>query len=287
MTEQVSSPTGELSLELGEGPVWNPAKNELSIVDIFARRVHLFTVQGGVLISKSSFDCPGDVGAALPTSEGGFVLCLNTGIFFRDQDGEISKICDLPVKGSEFRCNDAKLGPDGKLWVGIMDYDASAGAGSLWCIGRNGQSQVLLDNLTIPNGMDWWKDEFWFVDGPAEQISLYKWSESGLEQTSTNFQTNGTPDGLTIDSQGEIWLSLWGQGRVDHFDRSGRVIESISVASPHSTSLCFAGENLDTLVMTSAKFAMKEEDLKSFPSAGDLFSFRTSSKGRESHFDFN
>jgi hypothetical protein len=103
-----------------------------------------------------------------------------------------------------------------------MDYDASAGRGSLWRIGRNGQYQMLLDNLTIPNGMDWWHDEFWFVDGPAEQISLYKWSESGLEATSRKIPTNGTPDGLTIDSKGEIWLSLWGEGRFDHFDSSGK-----------------------------------------------------------------
>jgi sugar lactone lactonase YvrE len=287
MTEQASSPTGIFSLELGEGPVWNPAKNQLSIIDIFARTVHLLTVQDGEIIRTGSFDCEGDVGAALPTSDGGFVLCLNTGIFFRDSDGQITKICDLPVNGSKFRCNDAKLGPDGKLWVGIMDYDASAGRGSLWRIGRNGQCQLLLDDLTIPNGMDWWHDEFWFVDGPAEQISLYKWSESGLEATSRKIPTNGTPDGLTIDSKGEIWLSLWGEGRVDHFDSSGKVIESVSVASPHSTSLCFAGEKLNTLVMTSAKFAMKAEDLETFENAGDLFSYQANSLGRASHFDFN
>jgi len=287
MTEQAAIASGLVSLELGEGPVWNPAKNQLSIVDIFARRVHLFEIQDGAIIATGSFDCEGDVGAALPTSDGGFVLCLNTGVFFRDIAGAIKKICDLPVAGSEFRCNDAKLGPDGKLWVGIMDYDASAGQGSLWRIGRDGQSQMLLNNLTIPNGMDWWQDEFWFVDGPAEQISLYKWSELGLESTSRKIQTNGTPDGLTIDSSGEIWLSLWGEGRVDHFNTSGQVIESISVASPHSTSLCFAGEKLDTLVMTSAKFAMKSEDLGNYPFAGDVFSFQSRSRGRAANFDFN
>jgi sugar lactone lactonase YvrE len=139
MTEQASLPSGKLSLELGEGPVWNPLTQELSIVDIFARMVHLFKVENGEILSASSFHCDADVGAALPTSDGGFVLCLSTGIFFRDKAGAITKICDLPVKGDQFRCNDAKLGPDGKLWVGIMDYDASAGQGSLWRIGRDGQ----------------------------------------------------------------------------------------------------------------------------------------------------
>jgi hypothetical protein len=39
--------------------------------------------------------------------------------------------------------------------------------------------------------------------------------------------------------------------------------------------------------MTSAKFAMKAEDLQSFQNAGDLFSFQTDSRGRASNFVFD
>ena len=88
---------------------------------------------------------------------------------------------------------DGKLGPDGKLWVGVMDYAATEGRGSLWRVGRDGSAQQLLEGLTIPNGLDWWQDEFWFVNGPAEHIHCYQWDESGLTPTPHRFDTTAHP----------------------------------------------------------------------------------------------
>ena len=64
------------------------------------------------------------------------------------------------------------------------------------------------------------------------------------------------------------------------------VIDSVSVASPHSTSLCFAGRELDTLVMTSAQFNMTPEDLAKFERAGDLFVQPLPHRGRIPHLQF-
>lgn len=286
MAEYVSTPTGQFNFELGEGPVWNPVTQRLSTIDIFKRRVHVFELRDTQLVHVDEFATEGDVGAALPLADGGFVLCEQGGVFVRSVDGARTKVCDLPVAGADLRFNDGKLGPDGKLWVGIMDYDATEGRGSLWRIGRDGSTQRLLDNLTIPNGLDWWRDEFWFVNGPAEEIRCYRWDESGLEYSGRKILTNGTPDGLAIDSSGELWLALWGEGRVDHFDLSGAVVDSIAVASPHSTSLCFAGPELDTLVMTSAQFNMAAAALAEFDRAGDLFVQRVPARGRAAHLEF-
>ena len=258
----------------------------LSIVDIFERRVHLLELDDSQVHHRGEFSTEGDIGAALPLSDGSFVLCESGGVFLRAPDGARTSVCDLPSSGSGLRFNDGKLGPDGKRRVGVMDYDATEGRGSLWRIGRDGASQCLLVGLTIPNGLDWWGDEFWFVDGPEEVLSCYRWDESGLSSVNRRFVTSGTPAGLSIDSQGELWLALWGEGRVDHFNREGNVVDSVSVASPHSTSLCFAGRKLDTLVMTSAQFNMAPEDLAKFERAGDLFVQPLPHRGRIPHLQF-
>ena len=283
MANYVSTPTGEFSFGLGEGPSWNPQTKKVSMVNIFEKEVHLFSLDGITLKKTQSFQTEGDVGAALPLADGYFLLCESHGIFIRQVSGAREKVADMPVSGEQFRCNDAKVGPDGKLWVGIMDYDATEGNGSLWRIGRDGKSELLLPNLTIPNGLDWYGDEFWFVDGPTEEIRCYNWDQKGLEKTDKRFLTNGTPDGLAIDSNGEIWLSLWGQARVDHFNKYGEVIDSVSVPSSHSTSLCFAGENLDTLVMTSALMYTADDELTKFPRAGDVFTCQVPATGRQAN----
>lgn len=286
MANYVSTPTLAHAFDLGEGPVWNPRTNQLSMVDIFARRVHFFEFHGGSLKHVDEFETMGDVGAALPLSDGSFVLCENDGIYLRDPKGNRSQIAKMPVSGDEFRCNDAKIGPDGNLWVGIMDYDATEGNGSLWRISRSGDAQQLLANQTIPNGLDWWEGNFWFVNGPAEEIRCYGWDEKGIVDTGKKFITNGTPDGLAIDSNGELWLALWGEARVDHFNHHGEVVDTISVPSPHSTSLCFAGENLDSLVMTSALFNMSDESKQQYVNAGDVFQCKVSAKGRAPNLIF-
>ena len=287
MADYESVPSGCFALELGEGPVWNPVTQTLSIVDIFERQVHLLDLDNSQVRHRGEFSTEGDIGAALPLADGSYVLCESGGVFLRAPDGTRSLVCDLPSSGSDLRFNDGKLGPDGKLWVGVMDYAATEGRGSLWRIGRDGESQCLLDGLTIPNGLDWWGDEFWFVDGPEEVVSCYPWDESGLSAVNRRFVTDGTPDGLSIDSQGDLWLALWGEGRVDHFNREGHVVDSVSVASPHSTSLCFAGRGLDTLVMTSAQFNMSPEDLAQLERAGDLFVLPVPRRGRIPHLEFH
>lgn len=286
MASYHSVPTGHHGFTLGEGPVWNPLTQTLSMVDIFERRVHLFDLRDTELHHREEFSTEGDVGAALPLADGGFVLCESAGVFLRAPDGVRTLVCGEPVRGDDVRFNDGKLAPDGSLWVGVMDYDATEGRGSLWRIGRDGSTQRLLDGLTIPNGLDWWGDEFWFVDGPEEVVRCYQWDESGLSSPKREFVTHGTPDGLAIDSEGELWLALWGQGRVDHFDQSGDVVDSVSVASPHSTSLCFAGPALDTLVMTSAQFNMTPEALVEWERAGDVFVQSVPRSGRPPHLTF-
>ena len=280
MKNLVAKPTGAHSFELGEGPVWNPLSKQLSTVDIFQRRVHLFDLEDSTPVHRSSFETEGDVGAALPLLAGEFVLCEHDKIVIRHPDGTREKLTDVPLQGKNLRSNDAKIGPDGALWVGVMDYDAVEGAGSLWRVSRSGDCQKLLSNLTIPNGLDWWGKEFWFVDGPTEEIRCYQFSDEGLDETDRRFTTNGTPDGLAFDSSGDLWLALWGQGRVDHFNQNGEVVESVEVASPHSTSLCFAGEDLNTLVCTSALFAMDEVTISQYPSCGDIFSVPVAVSGR-------
>lgn len=280
MTDYVSVPSGRYGLTLGEGPLWNPGTGELSIIDIFDKTVYRFEVRGTELTEVGSFRTEGDVGAALPLEDGHFLTCERGGVFVRDIDGTGHRVADLPVSGSDMRFNDGKLGPDGHLWVGVMDDEATEGRGSLWRISAHGDAQCLLDGLTIPNGMDWWGDEFWFVNGPTEEIRCYRFDSRGIEPTDRRITTRGTPDGLVIDTEGFLWLALWGEGRVDRYRPDGAVLDTVSVASPHSTSLSFAGDDLTTLVMTSARFAMSDEALAATPHAGDLFTVSVEATGR-------
>jgi sugar lactone lactonase YvrE len=149
-----------------------------------------------------------------------------------------------------------------------MHVDAEPEAGSLWAIDPRGNSECLLEGLTIPNGMDWWGDEFWFVNGPAEEVRCYRFESGRLVDTGRAVSTPGTPDGFTMDVDGNMWLAVWGGGKVVCLARDGQLRHTVSVPSPHTTSACFMGRQL---VITSATVGLDDEALREYPDAGDVF----------------
>jgi len=270
-------------LELGEGPVWNSRRQELSVVDIFQHKIHRFRLEGSQFVTVNSIDVASDVGAALPLVDGGFVTCQRDGIVLVNEAGDSSTVCPLPAGGPTMRANDAKLGPDGALWVGVMDNDATPGEGSLWRVWRDGFSECLLADLTIPNGLDWWDKEFWFVDGPREELTCYEWDGHKLGPPKRVLRTNGTPDGLAIGADGTLCLALWGEGRIDAINPDGTLRESFDVPAPHSTSLTFIGPTLESIAVTTAHFALGDGKRKEFPNSGHIFVGQSVARGREQH----
>jgi len=276
-----AKPSGVLQMELGEGPVWNPATGQLSVVDIFGRKVHYLAPGKSGWERVKTTPTSSDVGAALTLDSGELLTCEQAGIFLHGPSGP-ELIAPLPVPGDEFRANDAKLGPDGRLFVGVMHYEATAETGSLWAVNRAGQSTLLLEGLTIPNGMDWWGNEVWFVNGPSPEIRCYEMQGQSLHDTGRFISTQGIPDGLSIDSAGNIWVALWGEGRVDCLSRSGDLLGSVVLPAPHTTSVAFVGAHRREIAVTTARFGLSDEQLELYAHSGDVFFQPVNATGSES-----
>jgi sugar lactone lactonase YvrE len=264
----IATAPGQVHLSLGEGPGVSPVTGDVSVVDILGREIHLFRQSPTGLDHYRTITTPTMVGAAIPLDSGELLTAEADGIFRISPDGTRVQVCGLPVADPDFRCNDAKIGPDGRLWVGVMHVDAKPEEGSLWAIDPRGNSQCLLQGLTIPNGMDWWDDEFWFVNGPTEEVRCYRLESERLVDTGKAVSTPGTPDGFTMDVDGNIWLAVWGGGKVVCLSQDGDLLHTVSVPSPHTTSACFVG---DRLVITSATVGLDNEAVIAYPDAGDVF----------------
>ena len=283
MAPIVAKPIANLALTLGEGPAWNARTGQFSCVDIFGKTIYAFGVVGQDINLLHTIETPTEVGAALPLDDGSFISCERGGIFRIEPSGTRTLVAKLPVSDPTFRCNDAKIGPDGRVWVGVMHEDAVEGAGSLWAIDSSGASTCLLEGLTIPNGMDWWNDSFWFVDGPTPEIRKYRVGDGKLTDSGQKVVTPTTPDGFTMDAQGNMWLAIWGGGQVVCLSQEGNTLHSVSVASPHTTSTCLID---NTLMITSATLALDENLLTSHPHAGDIFVAQVPARGRPAFSEF-
>ncbi len=76
----------------------------------------------------------------------------------------------------------------------------------------------------------------------------------------------GKPDGMTVDSEGALWIALWGAARVSRYTAHGHLDRSVTLPASQITSCAFGGAALDRLFVTSAA-----EGISGEPMAGSLF----------------
>ena len=90
----------------------------------------------------------------------------------------------------------------------------------------------------------------------------------------------GSPDGVAIDEEGMLWIAQWGGFGIYRWNpEKGELISKIEVPVPQVSSCAFVGENLDHLLITTARENMKEEELIKYPQSGDAFLVKVDVKG--------
>ncbi len=89
----------------------------------------------------------------------------------------------------------------------------------------------------------------------------------------------GAPDGLTVDADGDLWVAIYGGGRVQRYSPDGVLRETLLVPAVQSTSCAFAGPLLNQLYVTTATEGWSEEERRAAPEAGLVYGFDTDVTG--------
>ena len=62
----------------------------------------------------------------------------------------------------------------------------------------------------------------------------------------------GAPDGMTVDAAGDLWVAIYGGGRVHRYSPDGVLRQAIIVPAQQTTCCGFAGPGLNRLYVTTA-----------------------------------
>jgi sugar lactone lactonase YvrE len=263
--EQVTSPVAYH----GEGPVWSERWGGLRWVDMFAGDV-LYLADDGEIYRRHV----GDVAAVLrPRRQGGAVIGVERGFALEDADGVLTYLAELWSQ-DDVRMNEGGCDPDGRFYCGSMSYDHRPGAGSLYRLDPDSSVQVVLENVTISNGLEWSPDGSlaYYNDTPTQRTDVFDYDcSSGLIERRTFAEIPadaGGPDGLTVDEEGGVWVALYGGGAVRRYTPDGVLDEVIEVAAKKVTACAFGGPDLNQLFITTSREGLDpDED----PLAGSLF----------------
>ena len=262
--EQVTGPVAYH----GEGPVWSQQWGGLRWVDMLAGDI--LSLDGDGNLHRRHV---GTVAAAVrPRAGGGAVIAVERGFALEDPDGALTTLD--PVWGEDrVRMNEGGCDPDGRFWCGSMAYDERPGGAALYRLDPDGSVHRVLDGVTISNGLDWSPDGTlaYYDDTATGRIDVFDYeTATGLtgRRPFVELTENERPDGLTVDSEGGVWVALNGSGVVRRYRSDGVLDGVVELPTAQVTACTFGGHDLDQLFITTSREGMAAgED----PLAGSLF----------------
>ena len=272
--------------ELAEGPVWDAQRERLLWVDILAGAVLTGRLDDdGITVTGSRvFGEP--VGAVLPAQDGRLAVVGRDRILLAGGDGSVEPGALVVAAGAPSRANDAAVDPAGRLLVGTHPFGDGTGPERLVQIDGE-RVRVLDDDLLLSNGLCWSPEGGTLYS--VDTLTATVWARSydvatgatGPRRAHLTSQelVGGMPDGMCADTEGMLWIAFWGAGEVRRFDAAGSVVDRVAVDAPHTSSVAFAGPDLRTLVITTAREGLDAGQRAAAPASGALFTVEVAAQG--------
>jgi len=270
---------------LGEGPVWDDREGCLWWVDIYGDAVHRTDPASGHDEVVPIGRMPGAVGLR---ESGGLVAAVRDGFGTLDPaTGRFALVAPVDADDPTMRMNDGKVDPAGRFWAGTTDMDHRPGLGTLYRLDPDLGVTPMLRQVTISNGLDWSLDgrTMYFIDTPTRRVDAFRFdTETGVigdRRPAVAIRDGaGSPDGMTLDAEGYLWVALWGGWGVERYAPDGRLDMRVEVPAEQASSCSFGGPDLDTLFITTARKGFPAGGRPDQPEAGGLFVCRPGPRGR-------
>lgn len=275
---------------LGEGAIWNYRTGELLWVNITDNILNFYNpakdFNKEILTGQM-------IGTVVPAESGKLIVALENGFYQLDPVTGAKKLIADPeenIPGNRF--NDGKCDLEGRFWAGTMSLEGKRNAGALYRLDPDSTVHMMIDSVSTSNGIVWSLNhqKMYYIDTPTQKVMAWDY-DSGTgsiknPQTAIDIPEDmGSPDGMTIDAEGNVWIALWNGSAVGCWNpETGELLRTLDVPAKNVTSCAFGDDDLGTLYITTARVGTTDEDLQKFPHAGGLFKSRPGVKGVEAFF---
>jgi sugar lactone lactonase YvrE len=136
----------------------------------------------------------------------------------------------------------------------------------------------VIGGMTLSNGLAFSPDgrTMYHADTPTQTVMAYDYDEdTGTAGRGRVFaQWTGQterPDGATVDSVGNYWVSFYSGGKVMQVSPRGRMLAEHPLPALCPTMPAFGGPDLMTLYVTTARQKRDPAELARLPESGGVF----------------
>ncbi|MHB1594887.1 MAG: SMP-30/gluconolactonase/LRE family protein [Streptosporangiaceae bacterium] len=204
--------------------------------------------------------------ASVAGRPGEWIAAAGTGIALVRPDATLTWL-DRPEDESPvaMRMNDGCCDPAGRFWAGSMAYDAVEGAGSLYRVDASGTVVRVLGQMTIVNGPAFTADgsRMYVSDTAAGLIYACDIDPRSGDLLGRRVfagvpRADGSPDGMTVDDAGRLWVALWDGAAVRCYRPDGTIEATIPLPARRPTCVCLGGAEGGTLFVSTARFGLSD-----------------------------
>jgi len=224
--------------EFIEGPIWHSEDKNLTFSDIPASKIYRWSEKGGLQVLCDKANKPN--GNVYVDSQNNIITCehATSSLVIRNKLGENRRVLVSHYQGKELNSpNDVIVGKNGDVLFTDPYFGRNPGRVGVARerqLGFQGiyryeldihRLTLLSDEFENPNGLCFSNDErlLYVADSPRKHIKVFEWKNNQLVNgkilAEIDFLGSGLPDGLKVDSQGNIYCCA--QGGLHIFDKKG------------------------------------------------------------------
>lgn len=297
----------------GVAPIWHKGYG-LIWIDASARKIITFNPTSK---KEQVFEALGWLKAIVPLEDGRFIGVYKDGLYFLNfKKGVRTPFTIFDNANDMYYLNDAKCGPDDKLWVSLTDgfykrFKESPHTAlsqypfenaKLFSVEASGKFEKRIEKIMLVNGFDWDRrtNKFYYIDPLKYEIYQYQLTEDEelqFEKVVYAFhKDDGFPNSMTIDAEGNIWIPMTKE--VTPSDKSEKctrmvcinpstmeTIVEFEIPVSYITSCVIGGEDYKTLFITTSYDQLPLEKVKYEPFAGYLIAIPIEQQGVP-HYEF-
>lgn len=259
MTTYRATAATAASYELAEGVLWDATAAVVRWVDINEGRVLSGRLRDGTVDQINAVTLGQTAGAVALASDGGLLVAGTRCLVTVSPDGAISYGPDLLGDRQGVRFNDGSVDAFGAFVVGTLALGEPTGHEQLLRVSPGGHTEILRDGIQLSNGIAFSPDgaTIYHVDTVAGTVSRHSYGPGPFDRdeawVTVLHDLPHFPDGLTVDTEGNLWVAQWGGSCVLRYSPAGELLDTVEVDAAQVSCPAFVGPDLSTLAITTAQ----------------------------------
>ncbi|KAK2785269.1 hypothetical protein FQN53_007845 [Emmonsiellopsis sp. PD_33] len=267
---------------LGEAPIYRASDSTLHWVDCLQdpAELHILEVDPDTGAAKGrarivKLEDSVTVAFFRQGKPGSYIAAYYQGVCFLDEaTGKFEVVKEIipTAQRDELRFNDGGVDAKGRFWLAEIDKKAMAYGpnklpasygeprGRLWRYDPDGSLHEMEKGIICGNGLAWSPDNktMYFNDSVAMIVYAYDFDlESGnisnrrilIDRRSTY----GEPDGMVVDTDGNLWIAVFDSDRVMVFSPEGKHLKDIIFTARNMACTTWGGRNWDIIFVATGK----------------------------------